>query len=457
MSTRKLYAIAMIGAVALLGWQTTKGQGAKPKDEMMELYGLFVDAVEQVEENYVRPVSRKELLESALRGMLSDLDPHSSYINTSQWKDFRKTIEGRFGGIGISVGMDPELNRLQVMTPMVGTPAYAAGVMAGDVILDIDGKTTEGLDPERAVEVLQGRPGTEVKLTVLHETNGKTETLTMNRAIIEIPSVLGDSRKPDDTWDFMIDKENKIGYIRIAQFVQNTTDEVKAALTDLTGAGMKGLILDLRDDPGGMLSSAVEVSDLFLEEGQIVSTKGRSVPPRSYEAEKVGTFTGFPIVVLVNQNSASASEIVSAALQDQNRAVVVGQRSFGKGSVQTLLPLSDDTALRLTTARYYTPSGRSVQENGIEPDIIVPQLSDPLAADASRPRLREADLRRHLINEVKATDKLIEADDKPDPRFADTVETLKKKGITDYQLSYAVKLIERLVVPAAAPTVTAAR
>lgn len=361
MSTRKLYAIAMIGAVALLGWQTTKGQGAKPKDEMMELYGLFVDAVEQVEENYVRPVSRKELLESALRGMLSDLDPHSSYINTSQWKDFRKTIEGRFGGIGISVGMDPELNRLQVMTPMVGTPAYAAGVMAGDVILDIDGKTTEGLDPERAVEVLQGRPGTEVKLTVLHETNGKTETLTMNRAIIEIPSVLGDSRKPDDTWDFMIDKENKIGYIRIAQFVQNTTDEVKAALTDLTGAGMKGLILDLRDDPGGMLSSAVEVSDLFLEEGQIVSTKGRSVPPRSYEAEKVGTFTGFPIVVLVNQNSASASEIVSAALQDQNRAVVVGQRSFGKGSVQNIIDLDDgNSVLKLTVATYLRPSGKNI-------------------------------------------------------------------------------------------------
>ena len=361
MSTRKLYAIAMIGAIALLGWQSTRGQVAKPKDDMMELYGLFVDAVEQVEENYVRPVSRKELLESALRGMLSDLDPHSSYINTSQWKDFRKTIEGRFGGIGISVGMDQELRRLQVMTPMVGTPAYAAGVMAGDIILDIDGKSTEGLDPENAVEVLQGRPGTEVKLTVLHETNGKTETLTMNRAIIEIPTVLGDSRKPNDTWDYMIDKDKKIGYIRISQFVQNTTEEVKAALTELTTEGMKGLILDLRDDPGGMLSSAVEISDLFLEEGQIVSTKGRSVPPRSYDAEKAGTFTGFPIAVLVNQNSASASEIVSAALQDQKRAIVVGQRSFGKGSVQNIIDLDDgNSVLKLTVATYLRPSGKNI-------------------------------------------------------------------------------------------------
>ncbi len=227
MPSRNLYAITMIAAISLISWQAT--QGAKPKDEMMELYGIFVDAVEQVEANYVRPVNRRELLESALRGMLQHLDPHSSYINTSEWKQFRRQIEGRFGGIGIQVGMDPEANRLKVIAPMVGTPAYEAGVLAGDLIMEIDGQSTEGMNPDKAVEVLTGRPGTEVKLTVLHEGEEKVETLKMIRAIIDVPSVLGDRRKPDDTWDFMLDHDQKIGYIRISSFIQNTTDELKKA------------------------------------------------------------------------------------------------------------------------------------------------------------------------------------------------------------------------------------
>ncbi len=192
-----------------------------------------------------------ELLESALKGMLQNLDPHSSYINTSEWKQFRRQIEGRFGGIGIQVGMDPEANRLKVIAPMVGTPAYEAGVLAGDVIMDIDGHSTEGMNPDKAVEVLTGRPGTSVKLNVLHEGEEKGETLTMNRAIIDVPSVLGDKRKPDDTWDFMLDKEKKIGYVRITSFIQNTTEELKKALAELKSEGMKALVLDLRDNPGG--------------------------------------------------------------------------------------------------------------------------------------------------------------------------------------------------------------
>ncbi|MBV8607032.1 MAG: S41 family peptidase [Singulisphaera sp.] len=359
MPRRNLYPIVMVAAVSLLCWQAT--QGAKPKDEMMELYGVFVDAVEQVEANYVRPVDRRELLESALKGMLQNLDPHSSYINTTEWKQFKRQIEGRFGGIGIQVGMDPDANRLKVIAPMVGTPAYEAGVLAGDLIMEIDGQSTEGMNPDKAVEVLTGRPGTAVKLTVLHEGTEKAETLSMTRAIIDVPSVLGDNRKSDDAWDFMLDKGNKIGYIRITSFIQNTTEELKKALDELKAEGMKALILDLRDDPGGLLGAAVEVSDLFVDEGLIVSTKGRNTISKTYEAEKEGTCDDFPMVVLVNQNSASAAEIVSACLQDHNRAVVVGQRSYGKGSVQNIIDLEDGkSVLKLTVATYQRPSGKNI-------------------------------------------------------------------------------------------------
>jgi carboxyl-terminal processing protease len=365
----------MVAVVSLVCWQTTH---AKPKDEMLELYGLFVDAVEQVQSHYVRPVDRRELLESALKGMLQNLDPHSSFINTAEWRQFRKQIEGRFGGIGIQVGMDPDANRLKVIAPMVGTPAYHAGVLAGDLIMEIDGNSTEGMNPDKAVEVLTGRPGTPVTLTVLHENEEKTEKITMNRAIIDVPSVLGDSRKPDDSWDFMYDKENKIGYIRISSFIQNTHDELKKALLELKAEGMKGLILDLRDNPGGLLGAAVEVSDLFVSDGLIVSTKGRNTVTKSYEAEKEGTYEGFPMVVLVNQNSASAAEIVSACLQDHHRARIVGQRTYGKGSVQNIIELEDgNSVLKLTVATYQRPSGKNIHrfknakpsdEWGVSPD-----------------------------------------------------------------------------------------
>jgi carboxyl-terminal processing protease len=376
MPRRNFYAIALVGAVSLFCWQAT--QGAKPKDEIMELYGVFVDAVEQVEANYVRPVSRRELLESALKGMLENLDAHSSFINTSEWKQFRRQIEGRFGGIGIQVDIDHDSERLVVVAPMVGTPAYEAGVLAGDLIMEIDGQTTEGMSTQKAVEVLTGRPGTPVKLTVLHEGDHNTETLSMNRAIIDVPSVLGDRRKPDDQWDFMLDKDKKIGYIRISSFIQNTTDELKKALTDLKAQGMKALILDLRDDPGGLLGAAVEVSDLFIDDGVIVSTKGRNTVGKRYEAQKEGTYDDFPMVVLVNEFSASAAEIVSACLQDHKRAVVVGQRSFGKGSVQNIIDLEDgNSVLKLTVATYQRPSGKNIHrfknakeadEWGVSPD-----------------------------------------------------------------------------------------
>jgi len=371
-----LYTIVVVGAVSLFCAQAT--HGAKPKDEMMELYGLFVDAVEQVESHYVRPVDRRELLESALKGMLQTLDPHSAFINTSEWKQFKKQIEGRFGGIGIQVGMDSDVNRLKVIAPMVGTPAYLAGVQAGDLIMEIDGHSTEGMIPDKAVEVLVGRPGTPVTLSVLHEGDDKLEKITMNRAIIDVPSVLGDLRKPDDNWDFMYDKDNKIGYVRISSFIQNTTEELKNALSDLKSQGMRGLVLDLRDNPGGLLSSAVEISDMFVPDGLIVSTKGHNTVSKTYEAQKDGTYEDFPMVVLVNRNSASAAEIVSACLQDHKRAKVVGERSYGKGSVQNIIELEDgNSVLKLTVATYQRPSGKNIHkfkdakdsdEWGVSPD-----------------------------------------------------------------------------------------
>ena len=361
MPRRLFFSFAMIGSISVCCWQGT--QGAKPKDEMLELYGLFVDAVEKVEINYVRPVSRRELLESALEGMLQNLDPHSSFINTSEWKQFRRQIEGKFGGIGIQVEVDADTGRLRVIAPMVGTPAYEAGILAGDQITEIDGKSAEGMSSDKAVEVLTGRPGTDVKLTVLHENAEDPETVTITRAIINIPSVIGDRRKPDDQWDLLIDKDKKIGYVRVTGFNEHTADELTKILEQLKEDGGKALILDLRDDPGGLLSSAVEVSDMFLEKGEIVSTKGRNTQPRHYEAQKNNPFEDaeIPMVVMVNQNSASASEIVAAALQDHKRAVVVGQRSYGKGSVQNLIDLDGgNSILKLTVASYYRPSGENI-------------------------------------------------------------------------------------------------
>ncbi len=365
MPRRNLIAVLSVAVISLICWKNT--QGAKPRDEMMELYGTFVDAVEQVEASYVRPVSRKELLENALRGMLQNLDEHSIYFNENEWKQFQKDIGESFSGIGVSVVIDPESNRLKILAPLVGGPAYAAGAMAGDVVLEVDGQSTEGWNRDKAVEALQGRPGTNVKLTVLHPGGEKTETLAIQRQLIEIPSILADSRKPDDSWDYLFDKDKKIGYVRINGFYQDTPEDLRKALDELKAQGMKGLVLDLRNNPGGLLSAAVEISDMFLESGKIVSTKGRNSGEKMYDAEKGGIYDAedgkgddvLPMAVLVNQNSASASEILASALQDHKRATIVGRRSYGKGSVQHIVHLGDgDSVMKLTVATYWRPRAR---------------------------------------------------------------------------------------------------
>jgi carboxyl-terminal processing protease len=349
----------------------------------------------------------------------------------------RSQTDGEYGGLGLTV--TSEEGAVRVVAPTDDTPAARAGIRAGDFITHLDDELIFGSTLNDAVDRMRGRPGTSIKLTVVRPGEGKPLTFNLTREIIRIRPVRHEAR-------------GNVGVIRIASFNRQTGEATRAAVETLKrqiGPDLAGFVIDLRSNPGGLLDQAIEVTDVFLARGEIVSQRGRGKADiERYYARADDVSDGKPIVVLVDEGSASAAEIVAGALQDHRRAVVIGQRSFGKGSVQTLIPLSADTGLRLTTARYYTPGGRSVQEAGIDPDILVPQLTDPTRAD--RPRLREADLRNHLIAEKKADDRLIEDDGKPDPRFRFTADELKKQGITDFQLDYAVKLLGR-VAPSALP------
>lgn len=332
---------------------------AKEDEEYYELYKVFSETMFQVESNYVKKVDRRKLMEAAIRGLLDELDPYSNYIGPKEIERFKSSVESQFGGIGIQISHDG--GDLRVLSPLVGSPAYLAGLEAGDHIVEVDGKTTEGITLDEAVKKLKGEPGTSVKLTVVHARSRKRETLTIERKIIEVETVLGDKRGPDDRWDFMLDPEKKIGYIRLTSFSRDTAEDLENALQTLKKQGLKGLVLDLRFNPGGLLKSAIDISDMFVSEGKIVSTKGRNTVERPVVARKAGTYEGFPVAVIVNRYSASASEIVSACLQDHKRAVVVGERTWGKGSVQNVIDLEDGaSALKLTTAAYIRPSGHNI-------------------------------------------------------------------------------------------------
>lgn len=330
-------------------------------DEYFELMQIFVDTFDQVERNYVKDIDRRKLMEAAVRGMLRELDPYSSYIPKEELARFNQSVEQQFGGIGIQVQPDTQSRRILVISPLPDTPAYRAGVRAGDIITEVEGFDTENMPLSRAVQLMKGPAGEEVSIRVRHMGETDDEELKMKRAIIQVKSVLADRYNEDGSWEFMLDDEQKIGYVRLTQFGRQSARELAGALQNLTERGMKGLVLDLRFNPGGLLSQAVRVADLFVESGTIVSTEGKNTEPRPFTATKPGTFTGFPMVVLVNRFSASASEIVSASLQDHDRAVVVGERTWGKGSVQNVISLeSGASALKLTTARYMRPSGKNI-------------------------------------------------------------------------------------------------
>jgi carboxyl-terminal processing protease len=347
------------------------------KDDYYELYKLLADTVDQVDRNYVKEVDRRELIEAAVRGVMSKLDPYSAYIGPDELALFRTSVDNEFGGIGIHVTADD--GDLKVVTPIYGTPAYRAGLQAGDHILEIDGKSTDGIQPDDAIRWMKGAEGTKVTIVVVHAGKTQEEKLTLLRERVHMETVLGDRRKADDHWDFMYDEKYQIGYVRITAFSLETAKELRAALEDLKRRKVGGLVVDLRFNPGGLLRSAIEVCDLFVSRGRIVSTKGRNTPERFWDAHGTAIFEGIPVAVLVNHYSASASEIMSACLQDHKLAVVMGERTWGKGSVQNIIELENGrSALKLTTAAYKRPSGKNIHrfpnstdkdEWGVMPDL----------------------------------------------------------------------------------------
>ncbi|MFD1613003.1 S41 family peptidase [Sphingomonas tabacisoli] len=424
-----LRATALVSALALVPLATS-GLAAVDNDTYKEL-DEFMNVFERVRAEYVEKVDDKTLIKGAINGMLASLDPHSSFLDATDFQSMKAQTDGNYGGLGLTVSMED--GAVKVIAASEDTPASKAGIKPGDYITHLNGQLLFGGTLDEAVEQMRGKPGTPIKITIVRPGRDKPFDLTLTREVIELKPV---------KWEVKGD----VGVININSFSKNTGASVRAAIVGVEkalGHRPAGYIVDLRSNPGGLLDQAIEVSDSFLDHGEIVSQRGREKNDIERYYAKPGDDThGAPVIVLVDAGSASASEIVAGALQDHHRAIVMGERSFGKGSVQTLLPLSQTTALRLTTARYYTPSGRSVQEGGIEPDVLVPQLSDPDYKE--RPRFREADLRRHLINQAKVDNTVLEEDTKEDPRFRFTADQLEKQGVKDFQLDYAVKTLERL-------------
>ncbi|HEU5482692.1 MAG TPA: S41 family peptidase [Sphingomicrobium sp.] len=422
--------LALVGALALVP-VTTSSLAAADVANYKELE-KFMSVYERVKANYVEPVDDATLIKGAIDGMLAALDPHSSYLEASDFDTLRTTTDGNYGGLGITVTVED--GAVKVIAPTEDTPAWRAGIKAGDYITHINGNLVYGVSLDEAVDQMRGEPGSQIKLTIVRPGRDKPFDVSMVREQIQLRPV---------KWEL----KDGIAIIDINTFSGNSAEETLAALTAVdkaTGGKPLGYIIDLRSNPGGLLDQAVDISDAFLNRGEIVSQRGRERNEiERYYAKSGDMAHGLPVIVLVDAGTASAAEIVAGALQDQRRALVMGEKSFGKGSVQTVVQTGPRSALRLTTARYYTPSGRSVQAGGIDPDIAVPQLSDPDYKD--RPRVREADLRRHLLAQAKADDKLLEHDDtSQDPRFALTAEELEKKGIKDFQLNYALKTLKRL-------------
>lgn len=382
-----LGAVFMVGvasgpAIGLLGRAVAQDQS---RSEAMQFMKVFGDVFERVRAEYVDPVSDKEILENAINGMLTGLDPHSSYMNAKAFKDMQVQTKGEFGGLGLEVTEEKGL--IKVVAPIDDTPAFRAGVKAGDIITALDGKTVLGLTLNEAVDRMRGAPNSRIVLTIKREGQDKPLEIGVIREIIKI-QVVKSRMEPDN-----------IGYVRLTQFTEKADAGIRAAIKQLkaqAGGNLRGLILDLRNDPGGLLDQAIAVSSAFVEQGEIVSTRARHTEDsQRWDARGSDILGGAPLVVLINGGSASASEIVAGALQDHRRAVLIGTRSFGKGSVQTVIPLPGGGAMRLTTARYYTPSGRSIQATGIVPDVTVQESRE---APASFGLEREADYNKVLKN-----------------------------------------------------------
>jgi carboxyl-terminal processing protease len=425
--------LGLVGGFATAMFALPEARGANDASAYGQL-DLFSDAFERVRANYVRPTKDSELIDAAIQGMVSNLDPHSSYMDAKNYGDMQITTKGQFGGVGIEVTQDTADGMIKVISPIDGTPASRAGIKTNDRIAGIDGQSIAGLPLNEAIDKMRGPAGSKITLTILREGEKKPFDVTLVRAIVSVDAAT-------------YRREADIGYIRLPGFNEQTADGLERAVRDLKkqiGPGIKGYVLDLRNNPGGLLDQAIQVSDDFLGSGEIVSTRGRhSEDTQRYDAKGGDITDGKPVVVLINGGTASASEIVSGALQDHKRATVIGVTSFGKGSVQTIIPLGESRgALRLTTARYYTPSGHSIQAQGIIPDIQVAQGDEAAAPKLARPS--EADLRGHLVGEPVPTKRANAPVIKPAPG----------KKYDDFQLSYALDLLHGKMTVASAAAVT---
>ena len=423
-----LLGMGLVGGFAAAMFALPEARGANDTSAYSQL-DLFSDAFERVRANYVRPVKDNELIDAAIQGMVSNLDPHSSYMDAKMYGDMQITTKGEFGGVGIEVTQD-EGGLIKVISPIDGTPASRAGIKTGDRIAGIDGTSIAGLPLNEAIDKMRGPAGSKITLSILREGEKKPFDVTLMRAIVSVDAA-------------SYRREGDIGYIRLPGFNEQTAEGLEKAVRDLKkqiGPGIKGYVLDLRNNPGGLLDQAIQVSDDFLGSGEIVSTRGRHPEDtQRYDAKQGDVTDGRPVVVLINAGTASASEIVSGALQDHKRATVIGMTSFGKGSVQTIIPLGEGRgALRLTTARYYTPSGHSIQAEGIVPDIQVAQGDEANIPKLARPS--EADLRGHLAGEPIP----------PKRVNAPVIKPAPGKKYDDFQLSYALDLLHGKMTVASA-------
>lgn len=389
----------------------------------------FAEVLSRVKQEFVEPVTDKELIHHAIRGMIDGLDPHSSFLTADEYKDLQVGTSGEFGGLGIEVGM--ENGFIKVISPIDDTPAQKAGIKSGDIIIRLNKTAIKDMSLDEAVNLMRGAPGSQVTLTITRDGIDKPIIVTLERAIIHVVSVKSRMLEPG------------FGYLRISQFQIRTNEdmlkEIERLKTESKGS-LKGVILDLRNNPGGILNAAVTVSDAFLEGGLIVYTEGRNAESKlEFKAGPDDVLIGAPIVILINGGSASAAEIVAGALQDHKRALVVGEQSFGKGSVQSVIQIDQESALKLTTARYYTPLGRSIQAEGITPDILINQIKVNIGENVTTKSIKEADLARHLVQNNN-TDNVTNDKEQPEDKNGSPEELIEK----DFQLSSALNLLKGL-------------
>jgi len=437
--TRVIVGFAVIVAfLSIFIISSQRHSSAEAKGSDYESIELFTDVMAIIKKSYVEDVDTKKLVYGAINGMLSSLDPHSSFMPPDTYKEMKIDTKGTFGGLGIEISIKDGV--LTVISPIEDTPAFKAGIKAGDMILKIDDKFSKDLNVNDAVKRMRGQKGSKVILTIMREGFEKPKEFPIVRDIIQVKSV---------RFHLM---DGGYGYVRIAQFQEKTDDDLSKALKTMKEeykGELKGLVLDMRNDPGGLLDQAVKVADHFVPEGQmIVYTEGREKDSKmQFTAKKGGKEPNFPIVVLINGGSASASEIVAGALQDHKRAIIMGTQSFGKGSVQTIIPLSDDSGLRLTTARYYTPKGRSIQAKGITPDITVEAIELPKTTGKKDTlHLREKDLEHHFESEDKTGAEDVKIDEKKDDKKDEKTEKIPQKLEenlkNDYQVLRAIDLLK---------------